>query len=229
MNEPTPPAASLALFIDSLVEPHRFQLGEVTVVRQSDGYEMLGPGATAASEENALSPEAFRQWVRHTEAGQYRPLSGSLGMRRNWRRRYADVETLVAELEMLYPLALAHLWQFRAGRLSVVPPEEVLKRHGVRLVPGEVRALHAVQEVLCSRCVRCPMWDRDAALGVGQVPCPEPCSVWVSLCRRALHWARHPPAAEDASATVGFADFGVAGNSLRVEVCRRLAACDRAK
>src|SRR6185437_2660421 len=94
-----------------------------------------------------------------------------------------------------------------AGRYSVAAS---LDAHGRRLA----------SEVLCSQCVRVPVWrgvQTDAAErgGVARIPCPEPCSVLVSLCREAALWQQSPPVRSEPDRTVAFAAFETPGNEMR--------------
>ena len=73
------------------------------------------------------------------------------------------------------------------------------------------------QRVLCGECVRTPVWAGEATVAgsVSDIPCPEPCSVKIALCREAALLEREPPPASSPDATVAFADFAAEGNATR--------------
>ncbi len=56
---------------------------------------------------------------------------------------------------------------------------------------------------------------RGRAQADGEIPCPEPCSVLVSLCREAALWQREPPSPAQADPNVAFAAFDAPGNEIR--------------
>jgi hypothetical protein len=49
----------------------------------------------------------------------------------------------------------------------------------------------------------------------GDVPCPEPCSVFVSLCREAALWEQAPPQPAAVDDRVAWAAFDEPGNEVR--------------
>ena len=90
------------------------------------------------------------------------------------------------------------------------------RQRGRYRVAGELDAegRERARDVLCGRCERTPAWAGEAA-SQEAIPCPEPCSVMVALCREAALWQREPPAPTSADATVAFADFAAPGNEIR--------------
>ena len=166
----------------------------------------------------ALEPtiEALREHVRSDGCGRYRPLSGASTMPGNWRISLPTNLTEAA-IETIYPQALLHQEQAAQGTLRVVPFEEVVTRQRGRYrVAGELDAegRERTLAVLCGRCERTPAWAGEAA-SQEAIPCPEPCSVMVALCREAALWQREPPAPISPDATVAFADFAAPGNEIR--------------
>jgi len=120
-------------------------------------------------------------------------------------------------IETVYPLALAHMSLRAAGQLRVVTLDEVLSRQTGRYagsagLSGEGRA--RATRLLCAQCVRVPVWN-DEPCDSTAIPCPEPCSVLVSLCREAALWEDELPAAAPADPAVAFAAFDEPGNELR--------------
>jgi hypothetical protein len=67
--------------------------------------------------------------------------------------------------------------------------------------------------------VKRPVWRDDQAApplpGETTIPCPEPCSVLVSLCREAALWQRDPPPSSPIDPGVPFAAFEQPGNDVR--------------
>jgi hypothetical protein len=72
----------------------------------------------------------------------------------------------------------------------------------------------AATRALCKRCVKAPVWH-GATASPDTIPCPEPCSVLVSLCREAALWERATPEATGVDPSVAFADFEQPGNEVR--------------
>lgn len=196
-------------------------LGELTISVAGDVAEIRGPESGREPVTVAGGTESLRDWVRADGSGGYRPLSGARTMRPDWVFR-CERDLLRAAIDTIYPLALVHREMASAGTLRIVGLEEVLARQtkgARRSVPEAVET--ALERVVCGACVRSPVW-RSAAAGdvlTGEIPCPEPCSVVVALCRRALEWEtqfpRLPrPDAPDPS--VPYAQFENPKNALRV-------------
>lgn len=221
--EPEQPGALLC----RLLAEGPLRLGQVTVESDGAGFLLLGPPGASERSDVDLPTESFRQWIRQTEDGAYRPLSGALSLRRGWRRSCATIEQLVKDLEVIYPMALCHLHLNRRGRLPVVEPGEILLRQSV-LKQGEEVATALSESVtasLCANCVRAPVWAGESAEESGTIPCPEPCSFWVSLYREAAGWGEARPASSPPDDTAGFADFARPGNPVREALLHRLATC----
>lgn len=213
-------------FLENLLTKGPLQIGQLTLKRDGASYLLAGPEGEGALTEIDLPTESFRQWIRRTDQGAYRPLSGAANLRSGWFRRCTTMEQLAEDLEVVYPMALQHLHLQARGCLPVVIPEETLARQGV-LKSGQTAAPGlegAVTATLCSRCVRTPVWRGEPATGGGTLPCPEPCSFWVSLVREAAGWGGVLPARVSADEAVGFAEFARGGNAIREDLLRRLAS-----
>ncbi|MBI2767441.1 MAG: hypothetical protein HYX53_16220 [Chloroflexi bacterium] len=221
------------------VQREPFALGEVTV-RFADGAAGVeGPDPGPAM---SLSDTAAR--LRHDSAGRYRPLPSAFGLPGGWRVRCASAAALAAAIDAVYPFATTHVQQHRDGSLRVVPVDEVFARQTGRYrVAAELDAAGRTAAVaaLCSRCVKTPVWTGPPAVEArlptpnaqrptppGQwLPCPEPCSVMLSLCREAALWQHDPPAAAPADDAVPFAAFDQPGNAIREDYLRtRYAGSD---
>lgn len=202
-----------------------FTLGEVAVAFRGGRVELSGPHMGPQPLEIEPTIEALREHVRFDDGGRYRPLSGARTLPGNWRISLPEGLTEAA-IEAIYPQALLHQRQGAEGSLRVVTYEEVVGRQRGRYrVAGELEAegRERARDVLCGRCVRTPAW---AGAGVAEagIPCPEPCSVMVALCREAALWQREPPAAGAADPSVAFADFAAAGNEVREAYLARTPA-----
>jgi hypothetical protein len=198
-------------------------IGELRVTEDPGGTVLHGPRRRGAEVEIEPDEVAVRDYARSDQHGRYRPLSGGRSLRRGWRVACGPGFAVEDAIEAVYPLALAHQRLFDAGTLELVPLEAVLRRQGGRYeVAGglSAEAGFVASDVLCSRCVRTPAWRGDA-VAPGDIPCPEPCSVLVSLCREAALWEKSPPAPAEADAVVAFAAFHEPGNEVREEYLRR--------
>ena len=193
-----------------------FTLGEVAVVFRGGRLELSGPCSGPDAVELEPTVEALREHVRLDDDGRYRPLSGARTMPGGWRVSLPGNLTEAA-IEAVYPQALLHQEQASQGTLRIVPFEEVVARQRGRYrVAGELDAegRERARDVLCGRCVRTPVWA-GATASEGAVPCPEPCSVMVALCREAALWQQDPPEPAEPHASVAFADFPEPGNEIR--------------
>ena len=193
-----------------------FTLGEVAVAFREGRVELSGPCSGPDAVELKPTVEALREHVRFDGDGRYRPLSGARTMPGGWRVSLPGNLTEAA-IEAVYPQALLHQEQAAQGTLRVVPFEEVVARQRGRYrVAGELddEGRERARDVLCGRCVRTPVWA-GATASEGAIPCPEPCSVVVALCREAALWQREAPEPAEPDASVAFADFPTPGNALR--------------
>jgi len=195
-------------------------LGEVTVLLERTGAEIHGPSAGGEPTEVGGGIEALREWVRFDDRGSHRPLSGARTLRHDWLFRCA-APALPAALDVIYPLATLHREMASAGRLRIVSLDEVLARQtragsGARAAPPAVQS--ALVRSVCAICVRSPAWyarTEERAPVVGEIPCPEPCSVSIALCRAALAWEANSPPSNSSDPSVPFAEFENPRNALR--------------
>ncbi len=213
-----------------------FQLGQLTIVRDGAGAVVHGPGSVAGT---TLPPDsdAIRSFVSQDATGRYRPLAGARSLPSDWQVVCDAESELTAVVDVIYPLAPSHIEQWRGGTLRLVSLDVVLARQTARyavsndLTPAG-RA--AAVESLCSRCVKQPVWLHpsapppvDAPLQV--IPCPEPCSVLVSLCREAALWEKNMPPATEVESAAPFADFETPGNEVREDCLARMRAMNGAQ
>ena len=200
-----------------MVTLRNFNLGQLAVEFDGETAVIHGPTGGVTEIEVESNEAALRNWVRHDAAGRYRPLPGANNLRADWRVRCSAALPLPAALDIIYPLAMLHLQQHRAGTLDVVPLQTVLERQTGRYaravtLPSEARAVSA--NVLCGRCVKQPAW-RGSTVERDQIPCPEPCSVLVSLCRDAASWESAPPPSVPVDPAIPWAAFESPGNEVR--------------
>lgn len=194
---------------------NRRSFGELEIVATPGGTTVGVPGEPVRGLESTA--DAVATFVRHGDDGRYRPLSGARTLPGGWEVTVTDEFPLDAALEAVYPLATVHQHLFAEGRLEIVSIEEVLARQSGRYESSSAlssRGRGRAVATLCGECVRTPIWA-GAACRPEAIPCPEPCSVMVSLCREAALWEANPPARVPADTAVAFAAFDEPGNELR--------------
>jgi len=204
---------------------HRDEQGLIFCPLAHNGFPVQG-------DELGLDEVADR--CRYDDLGRYRPLSAALPVPTGWYARFSDLEQVERILDDLYPLGPVHHAQWEARQLRTVPLGEVLGRQtGRYAVARELShdGREAARWALCdARCDRVPLWaagdlssyeldpyapDDEFLVMDGDVPCPEPCSVFVSLCREAALWEKERPDPAPVDDTVPFAAFDVPGNEIR--------------
>jgi hypothetical protein len=140
-------------------------------------------------------PRAALEIARLTDGGEYRPLKSSPNLRRGWELRLEGARSLVTAINYLYPAGVVHWYLNREGRLDLTSFREAAARQsGIykrvqRLTDqGVIDAAIACCED--SVCLKKTLWDvdentpLDVDRGEGEIPCPEPCSIFVSFARR---------------------------------------------
>ena len=193
-----------------------FTLGEVRVSFEGGTAVLAGPEGIGEASEIDGTPRSVRERVRADDRGRYRPLAGARSLPHSWHARCRTSE-LPALLDEVYPVALRHSDQYERGTLRVVGLADVLARQTGRYsVAAELddAGREAASAVLCGLCVKTPLW-REPQVAPEHIPCPEPCSVLVSLCREAALWQREPPAPTVPDQEIAFAAFDEPGNEVR--------------
>ncbi|CAN5910593.1 hypothetical protein BH23ACT11_BH23ACT11_07350 [soil metagenome] len=140
-------------------------------------------------------PRDARQISKLTETGEYRPLKSAPNLKRGWLLRLNDERELATAMNYLYPAAVVHWYLYREGELEITHYRENAGRQSG--IYKRVQALtdDAVQEAAraCCEdavCLKKTLWDVEEDLplrmdrGQGEIPCPEPCSLFVSFARR---------------------------------------------
>lgn len=194
-----------------------FQVGELAVCW--DGGEAIVGNVRddAPGDELPPDPATIRARVRFDDAGRYRPLPGARTLPSGWHVR-CTAGQLPAVIEAVYPLVPRHIALAARRQLRTDTMEAVLARQGGRYEVAKDATFEArgvASDVLCGQCVKTPAWGGEQLATESVIPCPEPCSVMVSLCRE-LALAEpggQPPAPDPGS---GFAAFEDPANPVRV-------------
>lgn len=201
---------------DSIAARTPFTFGQLEIAFEGGTGVIAGPPGIGEPSEVEGSRAALREWARTDGRGRYRPLPGALTLRRGWQARCRPAE-LPALLDEVYPLARRHEEQLDAGTLRVVGLDAVLARQAGRYAVAtdlDAAGRAAASATLCGGCVKAPLWRGDAPAN-DQIPCPEPCSVLVSLCREAALWQREPPSRANPDPHIAFGAFDEPGNEVR--------------
>jgi hypothetical protein len=182
-------------------------------------------------------PRAAREIAKLTESGEYRPLKSSPNLRRGWELRVADAKGLATAMNYIYPAGVVHWYLHREGRLDLTTfRENAARQSGIykrvqRLSDQGVldAAVACCEDAVC---LKKTLWDVDADTplavdrGEGEIPCPEPCSIFVSFARRVRLFEREndldaaglsPSEREDLAALVVAAATGEFGFAREAE------------
>ena len=171
--------------------------GQVIIRRASSSGYSLRHAADAAEEDLRVSedPREAREIARFTAGGDYRPLKSSPNLRRGWELRVTGARALATAMNYLYPAGVVHWYLHREGRLGLTSfRENAARQSGIykriqRL--SDEGVLHAARACCADAvCLKQTLWDIDEDTplevdrGGGEIPCPEPCSIFVSFARR---------------------------------------------
>jgi sirohydrochlorin cobaltochelatase len=147
-----------------------------------------------------LSEAAWREMIRSTAEGDFRPLKAAPNLPSGWRYEGLDLAGLGLALQHLYPAALANWHRSESGELIPTPWEETAARQTgrfkivARLVSGPLADL--VATTCAQGCLKRRLWEpldppppawasdgskRDEP----EIPllCPEACNWFVSKAR----------------------------------------------
>ncbi|HZY66030.1 MAG: hypothetical protein M3N10_08235 [Actinomycetota bacterium] len=186
---------AFAAWVDEAPEGRKF--AQVLVRRaEPSGYRLCHiDDAVAEGLKLCESPREAREISKLTEEGEYRPLKSAPNLRRGWLLRVADEKELATAMNYLYPAALVHWHLHREGELEITHYRQNAARQSG--IYKRVQALtdEGVQDAAraCCEdavCLKKTLWDVDEELplemnrGEGEIPCPEPCSIFVSFARR---------------------------------------------
>jgi hypothetical protein len=140
-------------------------------------------------------PRAAREVAKLTESGEYRPLKSSPNLRRGWEIRARDARDLVVAMNYLYPAGVVHWYLHRQGKLEITSyRENAARQSGIykRVQRLSDEGVQDAARACCEDavCLKRTLWDVDDDTplemdrGGGEIPCPEPCSIFVSFARR---------------------------------------------
>jgi hypothetical protein len=171
--------------------------GQVLVrTEKPEGYSLRhADDAGAAGLESHEDPRAAREIAKLTEAGEYRPLKSSPNLRRGWELRVEDARGLATAMNYLYPAGIVHWYLHREGKLELTSfRDNAARQSGIykRIQSLTDESVQDAASACCEDavCLKKTLWDVDEATpldmdrGNGEIPCPEPCSVFVSFARR---------------------------------------------
>ena len=140
-------------------------------------------------------PRDAREIARLTEAREHRPLKSSPNLRRGWELKVANARELANAMNYLYPAGIVHWYLGREGKLEITDyRENAARQSGIykRIQHLSDQGVQNAARACCEDavCLKKPLWDVDEKVplkmyrGKGEIPCPEPCSVFVSFARR---------------------------------------------
>jgi hypothetical protein len=171
--------------------------GQVMVRPTSSGGYVLRHTDDAQAEglEESEDPRAAREIARLTASGEYRPLKSSPNLRRGWELRVADARALATAMGYLYPAGVVHWYLYRESRLPLMTfRQNAARQSGIykRTQRLSDRGVQDAARACCEDvvCLKKTLWDVDDETpldidrGEGEIPCPEPCSIFVSFARR---------------------------------------------
>ena len=203
--------------------------GQVILRPDATGGYALRHVDDAHADDLAVSddPRAAREIARLTQEGEYRPLKSSPNLRRGWDLRVADAGALATAMNYLYPAGVVHWHLYREGRLGLTSfRDNAARQSGIykRVQRLSDRGVLDAARACCedSVCLKRTLWEVDGKTqlemdrGDGEIPCPEPCSIFVSFARRVRLFEREerdasgltPSEREDLVALVGTAATG---------------------
>jgi hypothetical protein len=197
LSETNVAAASREAFVawvDKAAEGRVF--GQVLVRRTATGYSLRHKDdADATNLELHEDARAAREIAKLTEYGEYRPLKSSPNLRRGWEIRVPDARELAVAMNYLYPAGIVHWHLYREGRLGMTNfRENAARQSGIykRIQRLSDRGVRDAARACCEDavCLKKTLWDVDERTplemerGEGEIPCPEPCSLFVSFARR---------------------------------------------
>ena len=215
--------------------------GQVRAAGAGDGHYVLRhiEDTAASGLDVHEDPRAAREISKTTEAGEYRPLKSSPNLRRGWELRLAGARDLAVAMNLLYPAGIVHWHLHREGRLQTTSyRENAARQSGIykRVQRLSDEGVQDAARACCEDavCLKKTLWDVDSETplamerGEGEIPCPEPCSVFVSFARRVRLFEREkkrdldaiglsPSEKEDLAALVEAAATGHVGFAREAE------------
>jgi hypothetical protein len=156
------------------------------------------------------NPWDAREIARLTEFGEHRPLKSSPNLRRGWELRVSDTAELAVAMNYLYPAGIVHWYLYREGKLRITSyRENAARQSGIykRIQHLSDEGVQNAAKACCEDavCLKKTLWSVDAETplkmnrGEGEIPCPEPCSVFVSFARHIRLFEREEKSNLDAA------------------------------
>jgi len=192
---------AFAAWVDKATDGRVF--GQVLIRRDAEGGYSLRHRDDAGTVELDVHQELreAREISKLTERGEYRPLKSSPNLRRGWELRVKDASGLAVTMSYLYPAAQVHWYLYREGRLEVTSyRENAARQSGIykRIQRLSDEGVQNAARACCEDavCLKKTLWDVDEETplamdrGDGEIPCPEPCSVFVSFARQVRLFGR---------------------------------------
>ncbi len=171
--------------------------GQVRVTAAGDGQYVIHHVEDDQTSDLTIheDPRVAREISKTTEAGEYRPLKSSPNLRRGWELRLSGAWDLTIAMNLLYPAGIVHWHLYREGRLQTTSyRENAARQSGIykRVQRLSDEGVQDAARACCEDavCLKKTLWDVDGETplemdrGEGEIPCPEPCSVFVSFARR---------------------------------------------
>jgi hypothetical protein len=170
--------------------------GQVLVEKREAGYVLRHVGDEEGEGlEVFTNPGEAREIARLTEDGEHRPLKSSPNLRRGWTMELSDSSELAAAMSYFYPAGIVHWHLHREGELETTSFRENASRQSgmyERVKHLSDGAAQNAAKACCEDavCLKKTLWDIDentpleAERGEGEIPCPEPCSIFVSFARQ---------------------------------------------
>jgi hypothetical protein len=193
-------------------EPGGRVFGQVLVrAEPSGGYYLCHRDEAGAVDlELHEDPRAAREISKLTDAGEYRPLKSSPNLRHGWVLKVGETRGLGVAMNYLYPAGIVHWHLYREGRLGVTDYRENASRQsGIykRIQRLSDEGVQNAARACCEDavCLKKTLWNVDTETplemdrGEGEIPCPEPCSIFVSFARRVRLFEREERRDLDAS------------------------------
>jgi hypothetical protein len=213
--KPTPNVAAsarvaFAVWVNE--EPGGRVFGQVLVRAEPFGgyYLCHRDDAGAVDLELHEDPRAAREISKLTDAGEYRPLKSSPNLRHGWVLKVWEARGLGVAMNYLYPAGIVHWYLYREGRLEITDyRQNAARQSGIykRIQRLSDEGVQNAARACCEDavCLKKTLWDVDAETplemdrGEGEIPCPEPCSIFVSFARRVRLFEREERRDLDAS------------------------------
>jgi hypothetical protein len=185
---------AFAAWIDESTEGRTF--GQVLVRPTAPGYSLRHRDDAGAPDlEVYEDPRSAREIAKLTDEGEYRPLKSSPNLRRGWELQVPDATELAIAMNYLYPAGVVHWHLRRGGGLEITNfHESAARQSGIykRIQRLSEKGVQDTARACCEDavCLKKTLWDVDETTpleierGEGEIPCPEPCSIFISFARR---------------------------------------------